>query len=68
MKRLYRLDRGVLAGVCGGVAEFFGIDSNIVRLIWAVIACTGIGSGFAIILYVLAALILPKKSEIYPGY
>ena len=35
-KKLYRLDHGALAGVCGGVAEYFNVDANLVRLIWAV--------------------------------
>ena len=45
MKRLHksRNDR-VLAGVCGGIAEFFGIDPTLVRLAWAVMIFFG-GSG-----------------------
>lgn len=27
-KKLYRLDHGALAGVCGGVAEYFNVDAN----------------------------------------
>ena len=30
-KKLYRLDHGALAGVCGGVAEYFNVDANLVR-------------------------------------
>lgn len=45
-------------GVCGGIAEFFGIDSTLVRLGYAfLVICAGIG----IILYILCALIIPKK-------
>ena len=63
-KKLYRLDNGVLAGVCGGVAEYFGVDANLVRLIW-VLLCFAWSAGFW--LYVAAALLLPKKSQVYPG-
>ena len=57
MKRLHksRNDR-VLAGVCGGIAEFFGIDPTLVRLAWAVMIFFG-GSG--LLLYIICALIIP---------
>ena len=66
-KKLYRIEYGAkLAGVCGGIAEFFNIDPNILRLIWAVFTVCSVGTG--LLLYVVAAVILPKKSDIYPGY
>ncbi len=66
-KKLYRTEGGaaMLCGVCGGIAEYFGIDPSIVRLIWAALVLFG---GTGILLYIIAALILPKKSQIYPGY
>lgn len=65
-KKLYRLDKGaMLAGVCGGVAEYFNIDPSIVRIIAAVLFFAG---GLSIWVYILAAIILPKKSDIYPGF
>lgn len=57
MKKLCKsqTDRKI-CGVCGGIAEYFGIDSTIVRLIWAVfILCFGTG----ILAYFLAALVIP---------
>lgn len=66
-KKLYRVEVGAkLAGVCGGIGEFFNIDPNILRLIWAVFTVFSVGTG--LVLYLIAALILPKKSEVYPGY
>ncbi len=47
-------------GVCGGIAEYFGIDSTIVRLIWAVLAFF-FGSG--IILYFIFALVMPDAID-----
>ena len=45
-KRLYRVEQGkILAGVCGGVAEYFNIDPSIVRIIWAALFFAG-GIGF----------------------
>ena len=62
MKKLYksRTDRK-LWGVCGGIAEYFGIDSTLVRLgLVILIACFGTG----LLAYILAALILPDEPEI----
>lgn len=58
MKRLYRLksDR-IICGVCGGIGEYFGIDSNVVRIGFVILGCTGVG----IIAYIVAAIILPER-------
>ena len=35
-KKLYKSNQNkMLDGVCGGIAEYFGIDPTVVRLIWA---------------------------------
>ncbi len=47
-----------LCGVCGGIAEYFGIDSTLVRLLW-VVCSLFFGSG--IVAYIIAALIIPKS-------
>ncbi|RJY08961.1 PspC domain-containing protein [Aurantiacibacter aquimixticola] len=44
-----------LAGVCGGIANYFGIDPLIVRLIFAVGAIAGFGS--FILLYLIVWLV-----------
>ena len=60
-KRLYRVQEGAkLAGVCGGVAEYLNIDPTVVRLIWALIGLTGTG----ILAYIVAAFVMPLKSEV----
>lgn len=43
-------------GVCGGIAEYFGIDSTIVRLIWVLLV---FGWGTGILAYIVAAIIMP---------
>ena len=66
-KKLYRIEQGAkLTGVCGGVAEYFNIDANIVRLIWVIVTLCSVGAG--LILYIVASVLLPKKSDVYPGY
>jgi Putative stress-responsive transcriptional regulator len=60
MKRLYRstIDRKI-AGVCGGVGEYFGIDPVIVRVIFAVLLFTGLG----VIAYLIMWILVPKKAD-----
>ncbi len=59
IKRLYRSKTDkVIAGVCGGVGEYFGIDPVIVRIIWAALI---FGYGFGFFAYLLAWLIIPLK-------
>lgn len=58
-KRLYRSTRDkMIAGVCGGLAEYFDVDPTIVRLI-AVVLIFGWGSG--LLAYLIAAIIVPKN-------
>lgn len=58
-KRLYRSRCDVMiAGVCGGIAEYFDVDPTIVRLI-AVVLVLGWGSG--LLAYLIAVLIIPKN-------
>ena len=58
-----RLHRSVsdckLAGVCGGLAEYFETDSTIVRLVWVLVTLmTGIVPGMVV--YLVAWLIMPE--------
>jgi phage shock protein C len=60
-KKLYK-SRTVktIAGVCGGLEEYFNIDVTIIRLIWvALTIATGIFPG--VFAYVAAALIIPDE-------
>ena len=57
-KKLYKSTTNkMLEGVCGGIAEYFGIDPTIVRLAWVVFCALG-GSG--ILAYIIAAIIIPS--------
>jgi len=57
-RRLYRSrnDR-TLAGVCAGIAEYFGWDPTLVRLAWVLLTLLG-GSG--ILLYLIMWLVVPE--------
>lgn len=63
MKKLYlsTKDRKI-SGVCGGIAEYFDVDSSVVRLAWILVTIlTGIVPG--IIGYIVAAIVIPKESQ-----
>ena len=59
-KRLYRSNERKIAGVCGGIAEYFGVDPTIIRLVWVIgTILTGFFPG--LIAYILAWIIIPEK-------
>lgn len=59
-KKLYKSNYNrMLAGVCGGIAEYFGIDPTVVRLAWVLFCALG-GSG--ILAYLVAAIVMPGKA------
>lgn len=64
MKKLYRSENDrMLAGILGGVADFFQIDSTIIRLLY--VAGAIFTSGGLILLYIIAAFIIPHESDVY---
>jgi phage shock protein C len=58
-RHLYRSQTNkVIAGVCGGLGEYFNVDTTVVRLVWIILTLLG---GAGIIAYILAYLIVPLK-------
>ena len=57
-KKLYKSRDKKISGVCGGVAEYIGIDPAIVRIIWALVAFF---TGFGFIAYLIAAVVLDEN-------
>jgi phage shock protein C len=51
-------DNRVIAGVCGGIAEYFGIDPTFVRVLAVILAFAG---GFGLVPYLLCWLIMPRR-------
>ena len=50
----------VVAGVCGGLARYFGMDSTLFRIIFVLCTIFGVGSPFLI--YLVLAVIMPKDN------
>ena len=58
-KKLYRsVSDKKLAGVCGGIAEYFGLDATLIRVGWALVS---LFAGAGILAYIVCALIIPQK-------
>lgn len=58
-KKLYKSRKNkILCGVCGGLADYFGIDPTIIRVIW-VLFCLAGGSG--VIAYIILCLVMPEE-------
>ncbi len=61
-RKLYRSNSNkMLCGVCGGIGAYFNVDPTLIRLAWALIACSGAG----IVAYFLAAIIIPQEPQNY---
>ncbi|WP_432627615.1 PspC domain-containing protein [Brotaphodocola sp.] len=57
-RKLYRSSTNrMICGVCGGIGEYLGVDATLVRLLWAIIACSGTG----LLAYIVAAVIIPER-------
>lgn len=64
-RKLYRSNnQKMIAGVCGGVAEYFNIDVTLIRLIVAIVGICSFGTAFLV--YIIAAIIIPESP--YDGH
>jgi phage shock protein C len=60
--RLYRSEKNrVIAGVAGGLGDFFNVDATLVRLIFILITIFG---GGGVLLYIILWLIIPNESSV----
>jgi len=57
--KLYRsTDNKIIAGVCGGLGTYFGIDPSLVRVIMVLLA---LAKGIGCLVYVIAWIVIPKQ-------
>ena len=57
-KKLVRSANKKIAGVCGGLAEFLGLDASIVRIVW--LLCVLLG-GFGLLAYLIMWIVMPEQ-------
>lgn len=59
-KKLRRsIDEKMIAGVCGGIAKYFGLDVVIVRVGYVILSCTTAFAG--VIGYLILMMIIPQE-------
>lgn len=61
MGKLLRSRYKVFAGVCAGIAEFFGWNVRLLRLVWVVLAIVAAGS--PVLFYLLLWVLMPDASN-----
>jgi len=61
-KKLYRsmMDKK-LCGVCGGLGEYFEVDSTVIRLLWVIFTFCG---GAGLLAYIVCTLIVPTQHRL----
>jgi phage shock protein C len=60
-RKLYRSrNQRILAGICGGLAEYFNVDATLIRVLFLVLAVFG---GTGLVIYVVMWLIVPDVSK-----
>lgn len=63
MKKLYRSSDRVVAGVCGGIAEYFDIDPTLIRVAYVVLTLFLVAFP-GIILYIILMILMPNYNQI----
>ena len=61
-KKLTRSNNKVIAGVCGGIAEYFGVDPTVVRVAYA--ALSVLSAAFpGLLLYIIMLILMPQSED-----
>jgi phage shock protein PspC (stress-responsive transcriptional regulator) len=64
-KKLYRSNDRKIFGVCGGIAEYFGWDPTVIRILWVVFSISG---GAGAVIYLIAALLMENRPDYTSRY
>jgi phage shock protein C len=58
-KKLFRSQENkMIAGICGGIGEYFEIDPNLIRILWMLFSFAG---GAGVLAYIVAYIIIPER-------
>jgi phage shock protein PspC (stress-responsive transcriptional regulator) len=57
-----------IAGVCGGIAEYFGVDATIVRVLWVILSIVPGGIIGGVLAYLVTWLVMPEPSAPAVGF
>ena len=63
MKKLYRSSNRIMAGVCGGIAEYFDVDPTVIRVVYLILSL--FSAGFpGLLLYIILMVLIPNYNQI----
>lgn len=63
MKKLYRSSDRILAGVCGGIAEYFDLDPTLIRVLYVFLSLFSVGFP-GLLLYIILMILIPNHDQI----
>jgi phage shock protein C len=63
MKKMYRSSNRIIAGVCGGIAEYLDVDPTVIRVLYAVLSIFSVGFP-GLLLYLILLVLIPNEGEI----
>jgi phage shock protein C len=62
MKKLYRSSNRIMAGVCGGIAEYFDIDPTLIRVAYVILSL--FSAAFpGVLLYIILMILIPNYDQ-----
>lgn len=62
MKKLYRSSNRILAGVCGGIAEYFDVDPTLIRVAYVMLSMFTVGFP-GLLLYIILMILMPNYDK-----
>jgi phage shock protein C len=62
MKKLVRSSNRIIAGVCGGIADYFDIDPTVIRVLYLVLSLFSVGFP-GLILYLILMIMMPNFDQ-----
>jgi phage shock protein C len=63
MKKLYRSSNRVMAGVCGGIAEYFDIDPTLIRVVYVILSLFSVAFP-GVLLYIILMILIPNYDQL----
>lgn len=62
MKRLYRSPNRIVAGVCGGIAEYFELDPTLIRVVYVTLSLFSVAFP-GLLLYIILMILIPNYDQ-----
>ena len=62
MKKLYRSSDRIVAGVCGGIAEYFDIDPTLIRVEYVILSLFSVAFP-GVLLYIILMILIPNYDQ-----